>query len=268
MELYRERAVLNLRICIADPDPAARALLSDVARSAMNCSVVRECDNGFTALESIRTLSANVVFADARLPRIDGFSLLRHASLETSPAFVLTTHDDRDGLRAFTDGAVDCIGKPLDPDRCRRAVERARRHLVGIGAMDLGRRAAELLGTESAASTASAPPRYLSQVAVPDGRRSRVIPIASIEWVSAEDCYSRIFADDTSFLLRRTLRVLEGQLNPHEFVRTHRSALVSVQHVRDISDRGPNELSVMLKSGVAVPISQRRRTAVLRAFAR
>jgi two-component system LytT family response regulator len=226
--------------------------------------LVRECDNGMAALESIRAESPDVVFVDTRLPRGDGFSLLRHEMIDRAPMFVLMTNDDRDGLRAFTAGALDCIRKPLDEDRCRVALQRARDRIVLVRATDIGRQAAALFASEPCTGEPQAPTRYLVRLSVPCGNRSTIIPVPSIEWIRAEDCYSRIFVPGSSFLLRRTLGALERQLNPLEFVRTHRSAMVNVRSVQTIRARGPNEVGLLLRSGASIPISQRRRTAVMR----
>jgi two-component system LytT family response regulator len=228
--------------------------------------LVRECDNGIAALEAIRAESPDVVFADTRLPRGDGFSLLRHDLIDRAPMFVLMTDDERDGLRAFTAGALDCIRKPLDEGRCRVALQRARDRIVLVRATDIGRQAAALFASERSTGEPQAPTRYLVQLSVPCGSRSTIIPVPSIEWIGAEDCYSRIFVSGSSFLLRRTLGALERQLNPLEFVRTHRSAMVNVRSVQTVRARGPNEVGLLLRSGASIPISQRRRTAVMRSL--
>lgn len=118
--------MLPLRVCIAESDHKARSNLASVVSRFEESAIVAECDDAASALTAIRARAPNVVVADSRLPPTGVFALIRELSLTDDVAFVLTAANDRDAMRAFTDGAVDCMAKPIDPARCRLALGRAR----------------------------------------------------------------------------------------------------------------------------------------------
>ena len=61
-------------------------------------------------------------------------------------------------------------------------------------------------------------------------------------------------------LVRGSLAALEEQLDPEVFVRAHRMAIVSLQHVRDTQER--DGLRLMLSDGSDVGVSRSRKVHV------
>ena len=70
------------------------------------------------------------------------------------------------------------------------------------------------------------------QLVVRDGGRTFVVPHADIVWIEAEDNCARIHTRGRTILVRESLRALADSLESNGFVRTHRSAIVNVVHVR------------------------------------
>jgi two-component system LytT family response regulator len=52
---------------------------------------------------------------------------------------------------------------------------------------------------------------------------------------------------------------LEQELDPGKFARVHRSAIVSLDRVRELRSLGGGEYRVLLLDGTQVPMSQRYR---------
>lgn len=84
------------------------------------------------------------------------------------------------------------------------------------------------------------------------------LPVRSIEWVQAEDNYVRLHAGNRSHLLRATLAELERKLAARNFVRVHRSAIVSVSSVARVNRTG-TRYTIVLDSGAQLPVSRRHR---------
>jgi two-component system LytT family response regulator len=90
--------------------------------------------------------------------------------------------------------------------------------------------------------------------------------VASVTWIAAEDYYARLHVGQTSHLLRETLAALEQDLDPRAFLRIHRSALVNIASISALR-RGPDgRYVVVLSDGTRLPVSERRRAAVLKAL--
>ena len=82
-----------------------------------------------------------------------------------------------------------------------------------------------------------------------------------IDWIEAADNYARIWTGGRSYLLRESLRALEGRVGAHGFVRAHRRALVRVDGVRELTWTRAGDLVAVLTSGAKIPVSRRRRAA-------
>jgi two-component system LytT family response regulator len=95
-----------------------------------------------------------------------------------------------------------------------------------------------------------------------------IVETGEIEWIEAEDYYAAVHARGKRHLLRESLSSLEARLDRRQFVRVHRSALVNLEHIREIRTPAGGEASVRLRSGAEVPLSRRRREGVADAVRR
>lgn len=130
------------RILVVDDHPAIRELVS--LRLGVIGYHVQTAENGFRAVERIRSFQPDVVICDLNMPIMDGFGLLEHLGprrLSTLPVMMLTaSHTVRDVQRAIALGARDFLAKPFDEQQLFRRVARLVRRSQAPS--DLLRRAA------------------------------------------------------------------------------------------------------------------------------
>ena len=81
--------------------------------------------------------------------------------------------------------------------------------------------------------------------------------------VEAQKNYSRLSTALGDFVIRMSLSDIANQLSPSLFLKTHRSFLVSVIHVRSI-----DFTEVILDTGERIPLSRSQRDGVQQAFIR
>jgi len=77
-----------------------------------------------------------------------------------------------------------------------------------------------------------------------------------IEWIEAAGNYVRLNAGGESHLLRETMSGVEAKLPRERFLRIHRSALVNLEAVREMSPGPHGDFVVVLKSGKRLPLSR------------
>ena len=243
----------RLRAIVVDDELLAREGLSaDLA--ALGVDVVATCAEGYSARTAIVDLRPDVLFLDVEMPEVDGFALLEGLEPEDIPPVVIfATAYDQHALRAFEARALDYLLKPFAPARLREAVERAQRRVDEARA---------LRDTTDAAHDETATP-YLTQIVIRDRDQVTIIPVDDLEWIEAETYYVRIHATGAKpRLLRERMSVLEARLDPARFFRTHRSAIVRLDLVRALKTISRYEHSVVLATGVQVPVSRDRRAAL------
>jgi hypothetical protein len=85
-----------------------------------------------------------------------------------------------------------------------------------------------------------------------------------IDWIEAQGNYVALHVQDATRLLRQTLTDMEARLKDYGFIRTHRRALVNRERMQAIIPPELGELGVRLSSGQIAPLSESRRSEVLR----
>jgi two-component system LytT family response regulator len=85
----------------------------------------------------------------------------------------------------------------------------------------------------------------------------KLINHSQIIYIEADDNYSKIFLEDNSeYLLSKTLRIVEEELNNEMFFRSHRTYLINLLFVKEIC-KG-SEMYLLLKNGAKIPLARRR----------
>ena len=113
--------------------------------------------------------------------------------------------------------------------------------------------AAELQHGEPGGSSGS-DSTHLQRLSIKQGDRTIVLRLEEIVWIEAQDYCVTIHSTRGSHLVRASLTSLEGRLAPETFVRTHRTAIVNLTHVRETLDR--DGLRLVLSEGTQVGVSR------------
>ena len=241
----------ELRVLIADDEPAALNGLARRLAEVAEVRIVRRCRNGIEALEGIRETKPDAVFLDVAMPGLSGVDVVRALAPSERPHIVFVTAYERFAVQAFDLYAVDYLLKPFDRERLRATVARLRERRE--------RRPARDEGLEDLLRAGPPPDRLV----VKDGETILVIPMRDIDWCEADDNYVRIHAGPRRHFVRMTMRRLEEQLPRATFARIHRSTIVNVERVRECAPLGGGEYRVTLVNGVRLVLSRGYRAAVL-----
>jgi two-component system LytT family response regulator len=100
---------------------------------------------------------------------------------------------------------------------------------------------------------------YLRRIAVHCRGRLQVVPVDQIEHLVADGVYVELHAGGETHLARTSLSALEGHLDPEQFFRIHRSAMVRLDEVESLVREGGGSCFVQLKSGAKLPVGRSRR---------
>lgn len=251
-----------LRVLIADDEPIARRRLRDLLATMPAAIVVAECANGLSALDAVTSTKPNVVLLDIQMPGRDGLTLaeLLLAREDGLPVVVFVTAYAEHAVRAFDVRAADYLLKPFHADRLAVALDRARELIRARRADRLAVLRAtvrdelrELLGEEAQVAPA------VDRFAVTIGRRTVFVRVETIERVTAEGNYVRLHTPRESYLLRASMADKERSLDPRDFARVHRSAIVRLGSVRELRPTSSGETLAVLESGAEVAVSARYR---------
>jgi two-component system LytT family response regulator len=242
----------GIRTLVVDDEPIACKLLEWFLKNDPEVEIVGICTNGKEALKAIREKRPDLVFLDIQMPGWNGFDLLNDLPQGERPHLIFVTAYDRYAVRAFDFQAIDYLLKPFDEKRFRRGLERAKEQIRG-------RKQLALLQN----SVRGKKGEYLHRLELKYSGRVYFIPVQDICWMKAADQYVDVHCEKQSYLIRVSMNWLERKMDPADFVRIHRSAIVNVNYIKEADLGKPGHMSVLLKDGTVLSLS-RRRVAALR----
>jgi two-component system, LytTR family, response regulator len=258
----------TISVVIADDEPLARKGLRVWLRGEADITVVGEASSGPEAVKAIETLRPDLVFLDIRMPGLDGFQVLARAAPAHLPLVVFVTAYDSYALKAFETHALDYLLKPLTERRLHQALDRARWVLAAQEELEKKHRVmlqllearGSLQGQTPADPGASG---YLKRFAVRDDNRYLLVNAEQVDWFDSAANYIRLHVGANAFLVRMTMNELEQKLDPQQFARIHRSTIVNISRVKEVTPDWHGEFDVKLNDGTNLRLTRTYRSRLL-----
>ena len=246
-----------IRTLIADDEPLARDGVRLHLERHANVSIVGEAADGQEAVAMIADLRPDLLFLDVQMPSLDGFGVLDAIAGGYLPSVVFVTAYDHYAIRAFDVHALDYLLKPFTAARFDAALGRARDEIVSNGAQGIRRRLLELIAARGLDS------RYLTRFVVRQGERHLLVRTDEIQSFEANGNYIKLRTPEGSYLIRMTMAELEKKLDPSHFARIHRSTVVNINRIREITPAWHGDFEVHLADGQKLRLSRNFRERLL-----
>ena len=103
-------------------------------------------------------------------------------------------------------------------------------------------------------------PQYLRWLFVKASGRLLLLDAAGIIWLEAQGNYVRVHHERGSHLVRETIRALESQLDPRQFLRICRSTIVQIGRIRELQQRFHGSYRVILRNGTQLLLTRNYRS--------
>ena len=269
-----------LKALIVDDEAPARKRLRNLLGSidqAGKLNVVGEAADGIEALEIIGSKEVDLLFLDVQMPELTGFDVLERVPDDRRPVVIFTTAYDEYAVKAFEANAVDYLLKPVDKNRLNQAVARAER-LVGApdersAFDDRFERLLDWLEKEEGARRpkSESTGEHIRQLSVPFRDRILVVPVERIFAAEVQDGITRLIVLEekaglapktSSYIVSYTLEQLESRLDPDQFMRVHRSAIVQLDRIREMISWFSGRYKLILEGGHEIIASRERSKAL------
>lgn len=86
-----------------------------------------------------------------------------------------------------------------------------------------------------------------------------VVEVADIDWIEASGNYAILHVGGETFEIRSSLTRLEGELDPARFVRVHKSHVVNIARVAEVTPWVSGDWRIRMQDGAEVNLSRRYR---------
>ncbi|MCX7773879.1 MAG: response regulator [Clostridia bacterium] len=120
---------MSYKVLIIDDEPIIRKGLTSIMNwSQLGCEICGEASDGVAGEEMIKRLRPDIILTDIRMPKADGFTMIRQVkeSVPQSKIIILTGYRDFDyAQEAVKLGAFDFILKPTKIGELTKVVQRA-----------------------------------------------------------------------------------------------------------------------------------------------
>lgn len=241
---------MTVRYMIVDDEEPGRVNLRLALDAHPDWSLVAECDGTAAARSALATHEIDVLFLDIQMPAEPGLVLARELSrLHEPPLIIFVTAYSVHAIDAFEVHALDYLLKPLDDARLAQAVERA-------GAM-LRQRQRQAYGAALRNYVDAGGAQRLEHISVRSVGRIEQIRVSDIEWVESAGNYVELHLAARSVLHRITLNRLEMLLDPGQYLRVHRGAIVRRDQIGRLAHSGDGNYRLTLRGGGELAVSER-----------
>lgn len=97
---------------------------------------------------------------------------------------------------------------------------------------------------------------YPSRLILKSRGRLTFVDAEEIDWVQAMDVYVRLIAGEKSHLIRERLKNVERKLDPRHFMRIHRSTIVNIRRIREVTPHPYGGAMAVLHDGTKLKVSR------------
>jgi two-component system LytT family response regulator len=240
-----------IRSLIVDDEQYSRETLKELVTDY--CSEVKILDvanNADTAFDLCLKYSPELVFLDINMPVSSGFDFLDRFE-KINFHIIFTTAYNQFAIKAFRYSALDYLLKPINISELQEAVLRIKELKAKIN----------LQATYDAFQYFQQNKKF-DKIALPTKEGYVFILTDSITSIEADGNYSMVnFTDRKSLIVSKNLQDFEDTLDENQFLRLHRSYLVNLNHAQSFNTK---EKYLVLSDGAKIPVSSRKKTALLK----
>jgi len=222
----------NIPKClVVDDEPMARDVLRRYIEKLPALQLIGECSNAIDALIFLQNNTVDLLFLDIQMPELLGTELVQ--SLRYPPKVIFTTAFKEYALDGFNLDAVDYLLKPVRFERFLKAINKAYPKESKSYINEL---------------TASEKKIGIDFIYLRVDRKLVKIILSDVLYIESAKDYVKVFTKDKSYITRQTISSIEAMLSVNEFIRIHRSFIISVTKIKSFTNElvevGNKELPV------------------------
>jgi len=242
-----------IRALVIDDEKTSRETIKGLLKKyTKEILVVGEADGFINGINKINSLLPDVIFLDIQMPDGSGFKLLEEVG-EINFEVIFTTAYDQFAIKAIKYSALDYLLKPINPEELAVALEKLVLKL---------KRGVDNTGVNFLLDTIKSPTSTPKRIVLSDVDGFQIVEVDNIIRCEADGCYTKFHLVDKSIILiSKTLREYEEILAEFNFIRSHKSHLINLKHVKGIiKTDGP---IIEMSDGSQIPVARRKKDQIL-----
>ena len=223
----------KLKCVIVDDEPIALEILTSYIDKTSQLELIKSCKNASETLVFMQENTADLYFLDINMPEITGLSLAK--IIDKKAKVIFTTAYREYAVDGFNLQAVDYLLKPISYDRFLQAIQKIIPSKTAENKVDF--------------------------MFVRSERKMVKINFDTILYIESLSDYVKIITPQKTIVTRENISSLEEKLAYDNFIRIHRSYIVSISKMTSYT----NEFIEI--ENKALPISRSYKESVLQKLA-
>jgi len=232
----------RIKAIVVEDEPLAREGLLNYIRDVDFMELVTACENALEANQVLAATPVDLMFLDIQMPKITGIEFLK--SIKQPPMTIFTTAYPNFALQGYELDVIDYLVKPFSFDRFLKAVNKARDFFA------LKQQAGKPDGAVPAGPAAD----YFF---VKCDHRYEKVFVPDVLYIEGMENYVVIHTATQQLITLLRMKNVEELLTGHDFLRIHKSYIVSAKAINAIDG---NEVVVGKKR---LPISREKKQEIL-----
>lgn len=231
---------MSLKCVVVDDEPLARDGLLQYIEVLDFLQLQGICENALELNKFLETEPVDLIFLDIQMPFMSGLDFLKIRS--DLPMVIITTAFPNYALEGFLFDVLDYLVKPITFNRFFKAVNKAKKQ-----------HSLQQAKPESNSLPEESPPYFFIRCE----NKYEKIYLHELLYVQAMQNYVSLFTEKGRYLTLMPLKTVEENLDAGQFIRVHKSYIVSSTKIDSIEN---HELFI---AGTSIPISRNLREEVL-----
>lgn len=227
-----------LRCLAIDDEPLALAQITGYIKKVPFLELVDSCRDAFSALNVLSKTNIDLIFVDINMPDLNGLDFVK--SLTTRPIVIFTTAYSEYAIDGFRVDALDYLLKPFSyKDFLKSANKALQQYEMQAISKEGPRRISANTGEEE----------FLF---VKADYKIIKIKILEIKYIESQSEYVKIYQlNEKPIMTLLSLKSIEERLPSNSFMRVHRSYIVNLSLVKEVSRAG-----IVFETKAIVPVGE------------
>jgi DNA-binding LytR/AlgR family response regulator len=228
-----------IKCIIVEDETLAQNVIQSHLQKTEQFELVGICSNALEAKEALNKQDVDLIFLDIQLPGMTGLNFLRN--MQNPPLVVLTTAYSEYALESYEFNVIDYLLKPISFERFSKTINK-----IVEG---------KLLNSVSKENEKT----FRDHIFIKSNNKFFKVNFSEIIYIEGMKDYLKIHTTDYKLVTHQTLSEMEKILPEKQFIRVHKSYIISLAHIKSIYG---NNIE-MNKASVPIGINYKERVMQL-----
>jgi DNA-binding LytR/AlgR family response regulator len=202
---------MKTKCLLVDDEPLAIEVIENHLSKFEHFQITAKCSSAIQALEVLQKKKIDLMFLDIQMPEITGLEFLN--TLTSPPKVILTTAHRKYAIEGYEHDVIDYLLKPISFERFVKAINK----FYKVSDSDM--------------KVVSNEPAEDNFIYVKENKKVVKIFLDEILYIESMKDYVTIFTKSKRVVSKATITSLEEKLPDEQFIRIHRSYIVSKTHI-------------------------------------